>query len=235
MNKPIRTISMFCMLLFIALMANATYLQYWQADALNKDARNRRIIQEAFSRERGPILVAGDTVALSEESSDEYKFQRTYPHAVPLRTRHRLVLLLLPDRHRAEPERRAVGRRLAAVRDPPGRPGQRQQHQGRPGLADPRPRCADRCLRRAARARPRRAGRRGRHRAGDRQDPGDVSLPTYDPNLLASHDFAAVSENYDRLNEDPTKPLLNRGIQTTLPPGSTFKLVTAAAAIESGN
>ncbi len=63
----------------------------------------------------------------------------------------------------------------------------------------------------------------------------DVSLPTYDPNLLASHDFASVAENYDQLNEDPTKPLLNRGIQTTLPPGSTFKLVTAAAAIESGN
>ena len=41
MNKPIRTISLFCMLLFIALMANATYLQYWQADALNKDSRNR--------------------------------------------------------------------------------------------------------------------------------------------------------------------------------------------------
>ena len=53
MNKPIRTISIFCMLLFLALMANATYLQYWQADALDKDARNRRIIQEAFSRERG--------------------------------------------------------------------------------------------------------------------------------------------------------------------------------------
>ena len=62
-----------------------------------------------------------------------------------------------------------------------------------------------------------------------------VSLPTYDPNLLASHDFTAVSENYDELNADPTKPLLNRAIQTTLPPGSTFKLVTAAAAIESGN
>ena len=62
-----------------------------------------------------------------------------------------------------------------------------------------------------------------------------VSLPTYDPNKLASHDFDQVSETYDRLNADPTEPLLNRAIQTTLPPGSTFKLVTAAAAIESGN
>jgi penicillin-binding protein A len=79
MNKPIRTISMFCMLLFLALMANATYLQYWQADALNKDARNRRIIQEAFSRERGAILVDRNPVAESVKSDDEYKFQRTYP------------------------------------------------------------------------------------------------------------------------------------------------------------
>ena len=79
MNKPIRTVSMFCMLLFLALMVNATYLQYWQADALNQDNRNRRIIQESFSRERGAILVDSEPVAVSVESDDEYKWQRTYP------------------------------------------------------------------------------------------------------------------------------------------------------------
>ena len=61
-----------------------------------------------------------------------------------------------------------------------------------------------------------------------------ASLPTFDPNKLASHDFAAVKTDYDRLQADPAEPLLNRAIQTTLPPGSTFKLVTASAAIESG-
>jgi peptidoglycan glycosyltransferase len=61
-----------------------------------------------------------------------------------------------------------------------------------------------------------------------------ASLPSFDPNKLASHDFASVQENYDRLNHDASEPLLNRAIQTTLPPGSTFKLVTASAAIESG-
>jgi peptidoglycan glycosyltransferase len=62
-----------------------------------------------------------------------------------------------------------------------------------------------------------------------------VSTPSYDPNLLASHDFESVNENSRRLEEAESEPLINRAIQTTLPPGSTFKLVTAAAAIEDGN
>ena len=60
MNKPIRTISIFCLLLFLALMLNATYLQYWKAGELNDDPRNRRVIDAAYSRERGAILVGRD-------------------------------------------------------------------------------------------------------------------------------------------------------------------------------
>ena len=62
-----------------------------------------------------------------------------------------------------------------------------------------------------------------------------ASTPTFDPNKLASHDFGAVADLSKELNADPREPLINRAIGTTLPPGSTFKLVTAAAAIESGN
>ena len=62
-----------------------------------------------------------------------------------------------------------------------------------------------------------------------------ASTPTFDPNKFASHDFGEVAELGERLNNDPREPLINRAIGTTLPPGSTFKLVTAAAAIESGN
>ncbi len=62
-----------------------------------------------------------------------------------------------------------------------------------------------------------------------------VSSPSYDPNLMASHDFGDVADTAERLGEDESEPLLNRAIQTTLPPGSTFKIVTAAAALESGN
>jgi peptidoglycan glycosyltransferase len=61
-----------------------------------------------------------------------------------------------------------------------------------------------------------------------------VSNPTYDPNLLASHRFGRVQRSWAALTKDENRPLLNRGVQEVYPPGSTFKLVTAAAALSSG-
>ena len=61
-----------------------------------------------------------------------------------------------------------------------------------------------------------------------------VSSPSYNPNRLASHDFNAVGKAKQRLEEDKLSPLNNRAIEEVLPPGSTFKLVTAAAALDSG-
>jgi penicillin-binding protein A len=61
-----------------------------------------------------------------------------------------------------------------------------------------------------------------------------VSNPTYDPNRLASHRFSGVQDAWKDLNANPDRPLLNRSIQEVYPPGSTFKLVTAAAALSSG-
>ena len=83
-------------------------------------------------------------------------------------------------------------------------------------------------------------GLRGRRGAVVALDPSTgailaiVTSPTYDPNLLSSHDPAAMRAAYKKLNADPRKPMLNRAARQTYPPGSTFKLVTAAAALESG-
>src|SRR4051794_742891 len=78
MNKPIRTISLFCLLLFLALMINATWLQYVKADDYAKDPRNRRVVVAAYSAERGAILVGRDPVAESTPVDDKYEFQRKY-------------------------------------------------------------------------------------------------------------------------------------------------------------
>ena len=68
MNKPIRTISVACLLLFVALMLNSTYLMYVRAGSLEEDPRNRRVLEAAYSAERGAILVGRDAVARSVPS-----------------------------------------------------------------------------------------------------------------------------------------------------------------------
>ena len=61
-----------------------------------------------------------------------------------------------------------------------------------------------------------------------------VSTPSYDPNVLAQHDTVKVNNAYAALTSDATNPMLNRATSELYPPGSTFKTVVAAAALESG-
>ena len=58
-----------------------------------------------------------------------------------------------------------------------------------------------------------------------------VSKPSFDPNLFVD---GIDVENWTRLNEDIDKPLLNRAIRGTYPPGSTFKPFMALAALQTG-
>jgi penicillin-binding protein A len=234
MNKPIRTMSLFCMALFLALMVNATYLQYVKAGDLDKDSRNRRVIQAAFSRERGAILVEREPVAASVPSDDVYKYQRTYSEPFKyapvtgffsyysqtgIEQSENQVLS-------GDDSRLFVTRLLDMLSN-----------------AEPKGGSVDLTLNRAAQN----AAFDGLQALGSDVEGAVVAIepttgkilamvssPTFDPNKLADHDLTKVGNTYDRLNTDKSEPLLNRGIQTTLPPGSTFKLVTAAAAIESG-
>ena len=234
MNKPIRTISTFCLLLFVALMVNATWLQYWKADSYDKDGRNRRVIEAAYSRERGAILVGREPVAESVASDDEYDFVRTYEE--PFKYAHVTGYFSFYDQTGIERYQNDVlsgdddvlfvNKLVDLLSNKSGKGGNVVL-------------TLDRDAQDAA-------------FAGLEALPGDVqasvvaiapstgkilamaSLPSFDPNQLSSHDFSQVKADYDRLQGDDAEPLLNRAIQMTLPPGSTFKLVTAAAAIESG-
>ncbi|MDD0811246.1 penicillin-binding protein 2 [Curvibacter sp. RS43] len=58
-----------------------------------------------------------------------------------------------------------------------------------------------------------------------------VSKPTFDPNLFVD---GIDQENWQALNESPDKPLLNRALRGTYPPGSTYKPFMALAALETG-
>ncbi len=235
MNKPIRTISVFCLFLFLGLMVNATYLQYYKADDLGDDPRNRRVIVESFSGERGGILVDREAVAESVEVDDEYEFQRQYPQ--PFKYAHVTGWFSYYSQTGVEQSQNAVlsgeddrlfVARLADLLSNSAPKGGSVQL-----TIDPAAQTALFDGLRAIGA--------GTQAAGVAIEPStgrilaSVSLPSYDPNRMASHDFGSVADAYEELQEDETEPLLNRAIQTRLPPGSTFKIVTAAAAIESGN
>ncbi|MDR2082591.1 MAG: penicillin-binding protein 2 [Candidatus Ancillula trichonymphae] len=61
-----------------------------------------------------------------------------------------------------------------------------------------------------------------------------ASYPSYDANELAAHDTKVAGDAYQKAAEDAAHPMLNRAVSEIYPPGSTFKLITAAAALESG-
>lgn len=61
-----------------------------------------------------------------------------------------------------------------------------------------------------------------------------ASTPSFDPNPLSQHSSQGQEQAWNALNSDPSKPMLNRAAASTYAPGSTFKLITAAAALEGG-
>src|SRR5262249_24805960 len=66
--------------LFLALVAQVTYVQIVRSDSLNKNALNPRPFLRNAARDRGPIVSSdGVVLALSRPSSDEFKHQRVYP------------------------------------------------------------------------------------------------------------------------------------------------------------
>ena len=80
MNKPIRNVSLAVIVMIVALLANATYVQVFKADALKTDPRNNRVLLDEYSRQRGLITTSdGTVIALSVPIDSRLKFLRQYP------------------------------------------------------------------------------------------------------------------------------------------------------------
>ena len=78
MNTALRRLATVVVVMFLALLAGTTWVQFGQASALNNDSRNVRTLYREYGKPRGPIIVAGQPVAQSTAVDDPFGFQRSY-------------------------------------------------------------------------------------------------------------------------------------------------------------
>jgi penicillin-binding protein A len=210
----------------------ATVIQFVQARELDDRAGNRRTLLSSYSKERGSILVGGSAAAVSKKTDDQFKWLRTYPQG----SLYADVTGYYSFTYGSTGIERSYNdflngssdklfyRRLIDIVTGQSAQGASVQ------------------LTLNAKAQQAAAKALGNQRgAVVALDPSTgailamVTSPTFDPNKLAGHDLNKVQQAFGQLSKDPDQPLLNRAINGNLyPPGSTFKLVDSAAALESG-
>nr|WP_202454949.1 penicillin-binding transpeptidase domain-containing protein [Streptomyces sp. SID8367] len=228
-----RRIAIFCGLLVLTLLIRDNWLQYVKADSLASDDNNRRVAIARYSTPRGDIIVDGKSITGSKATSGtDLKYKRTWKDgpmwspvtgyasqvvgATQIESIEDGILTGNDDRlffrntldmvTGKKKEGGNVVTTLNAKAQEAAYDGLKNRGKGAVAAIEP---STGKILALA-------------------------STPSYDPSSFAgnSNDDGAT---FSKLDKDKDKPLLNRALRETYPPGSTFKLVTAAAALESGD
>ncbi|MFE7390808.1 peptidoglycan D,D-transpeptidase FtsI family protein [Streptomyces sp. NPDC057582] len=227
MNRTIRHTSVFCLLLVLALLGRATWVQAYQAQALADNDHNRRNTIAQYAQPLGDIIVAGSPVTGSERTrGSDLAYKRTYTQgelyaavtgyssqaygATQLEGIYSHVLDGTDDRLKnpvdvVTGKQASPGSVLTTI-DPDVQKAAYEALGGDKGAAVAIDPATGKIL-------------------------GMVSTPSYDPSKISGTNDGDV---WKKLLSDPDKPLVNRALRQPLAPGSTFKLVVASAALENG-
>jgi len=229
-NRALRRISIAVLVMFLLLLVNVNYLQGFAPASLASKPNNARAFEAQFQYQRGSIDTADNvTIAESRPSNDIYKYQRYYPYGPQyapvtgydtlygqsgieyyensvlngsdssLTVRNLIDLLTGKQRKGANVTVTVNSEAQKAAWN-----ALQSTTNGKPGAVvalDPR---TGAILAMA-------------------------SYPSYDPNLLATHDGNKLNAADKAMLEQAGNPRLNRAINFTWPPGSTFKIVTSSA------
>lgn len=237
MNRPIKKVGVFCLALLAILFLTGNYIQFVNAASYTAHPDNRRNLIYAYQNPRGQILVGNTPVATSVPTTGTLKYLRKYANG-PLYAqatgyfsvnygstsieKNENALLQGTD------SRLATQQFLNTIEDKPKSGGSvvltldaAAQQAAYNGLANV-------------------GGGKEIEGAVVALDPKTgailalVSAPSFDPNALASHTSTDESRAANALTADPLQPMLDRALAETYPPGSTFKIITSATAMQNG-
>lgn len=233
MNKPLRRVAVFCGLLVLALLLRVNYVQFVQADQLSNDVHNRRVAINQYAQPRGDIIVDGKAITgHTTTTGSDFKYKRTYtdgPMWAPVtgyasQAYGTTMLEGVQDKFlTGDDDRLFFNRTIDLLTGKEKKGGNvvttlnaKAQEAAYKGLGD----------------------KKGAVAAIDPRTGAILALastPSFDPSTIAGNSQTDAKNwvGLDKKN-DPDDPSLNRALRQTYPPGSTFKLVTAAAALETG-
>ncbi|MFD4526049.1 penicillin-binding transpeptidase domain-containing protein [Streptomyces sp. NPDC058470] len=230
MTRYIRRAAALCAVLLVALLVNATRVQVFQARSYDDNPANRRQPIARYGQPRGDVLVGDRAITGSKDSGEQLRYERTYKNG-PLYAPVTGFASQVYGTAFLEGAEDGIlsGSDPMLAPFPLWNDFTRSQNPGGKVVTT-----LDPAAQQAAYE-----GLGSRRGAVAAIEPSTgkilalVSTPSYDPEVL-SGTGPAVAEAWARLNEDESKPMLNRAIRQTYPPGSTFKVVTAAAALDAG-
>jgi len=235
-NPPLRKAGVVILVLFGLLFANLNWVQGYKADQYRTSDYNARVQVAEYEKARGVIEAGGQGLAESKATDGTLKYLRVYPE----KQVYAPVLGFKPVNgaatgiERSEDEFLAgTSAKLFADRISDMFTGNNTS--GGNVLLSIKPKAQEVAYKELVH------NERGVDKgAAVAIDPRTgaiqamVSMPSFDPNPLVSHDKKAAQAAYDKLNKDKDQPLLNRAVSETLPPGSTFKTIITAAALQNG-
>lgn len=238
MNTAIRRVAIAAMVMVVALLLQLTWVQVFRADELRADPRNTRMLLDEYSRQRGQITAGGRVLAMSLPSEGRFEFQRTYPTDPvvfgPTVGYYSLQFATAGVEQTQDAFLNGSDPRLLSQRITGLISGRTPQGGSVELTLDPAGQeVAYEALRRGAGQGPFVGSV-----AAVRPSTGEVlalaSSPSFDPGALSSLDPEVRAQEMARIEQSPDRPLLNHATQQSLPPGSTMKVITTAAALEQG-
>jgi peptidoglycan glycosyltransferase len=235
MTKELRRISFLLLAMVLALFASTSWIQVLNADELAANPENKRALYDSYEVQRGSIIASGSAIASSVRSGDVYSWQRVYTDAEMWAN---ITGWINPVLGSSNPGiEQSMNQELSGTAGSQFFSRVERIFTGQPPRGSNVVLTIDADVQRAA-----------YEALGDLQgavvalDPSTgrvlamVTSPSFDTNELAVHDADATNTAFDALAADPSNPLADRAIAGDLnPPGSTFKLVVASAALASGD